>query len=341
MRISAKRLSSLALAFVIGAGSLFAQTQDDVIRTETDVTLLPFTVTDNHRKYITSLKATDLTVLEDGVPQNLFTFQRETDRALSLAFLIDVSQSQATTLTDQKAAVRQFIEKVVDSRRDEVALIPFTGQAFLELPMTRDVIKAYRVLEQVEIGYPSYQGAGRPLDGLRTGPGLPGVPDEGRTAIWDAVGLTASEVLARNKGQRRRAIILLTDGLNNETRIDKKEAITRTLAAEAIIYAIGVGDDSLCDSVRMPCGVDKDALREVAEKTGGRAFFPRKGVDLNGVFEEIQNELRTQYMIAYSSTNKKRDGAYRRIAIEISNPDLRKQKLSIRHRPGYFAARGT
>jgi Ca-activated chloride channel homolog len=340
MRTITKRLSSLVLAFVVGAGGLFAQSQDDVIRTETDVTLLPFTVTDNQRRYVTTLRSADLTVLEDGVPQKLFTFQRETDRALSLAFLIDVSQSQATTLTDQKAAVRQFIEKVFDSRRDELTLIPFTGQAFLELPMTRDVIKAYRVLEQVEVGYPSYQGAGRPIAGLKTGPGLPGVPDEGRTAIWDAVGLTASEVLARNRGQRRRAIILLTDGLNNETRIDKKEAIKRTLAAEAIIYAIGVGDDSLCDSVRMPCGVDKDALREVAEKTGGRAFFPKKGTDLNSVFDEIQDELRTQYMIAYSSTNKERDGSYRRIAIEISNPELKKQKLSIRHRPGYFAARG-
>ena len=334
-------ISSLVLAILLGAASLFAQSQDDVIRTETDVTLLPFTVTDNQKRFITTLRATDLAVLEDGVPQNLFSFQRETDRALSLAFLIDVSQSQATTLSDQKAAVRQFLEKVFDSRKDEVALIPFTGLAYLEQPLTRDAIKVFRVLEQVDIGYPNYQGAGRPLAGIKTGPGLPAPPGEGRTAIWDAVGLTASEVLARNKGQRRRAIILLTDGLNNETRIDKKDAIKRTVAAEAIIYAIGIGDDSLCDSVRMPCGVDKDALREVAEKTGGRAFFPKKGADLNAVFEEIENELRTQYMIAYSSTNKKKDGSYRRIDIEISNPDLKRQKLSIRHRPGYFATRGS
>ena len=135
-------------------------------------------------------------------------------------------------------------------------------------------------------------------------------------------------MLAKVKGLRRRAIILLTDGLNNETRIDKREAIDRTLAAEAVIYAIGIGSRY---------GVDKDVLRDLAERTGGRAFFPKKGADLNAAFEEIEQELRTQYLIAYSSTNKRRDGAYRQITLEITNPELRKQKLNLRHRPGYFA----
>jgi Ca-activated chloride channel homolog len=75
----------------------------------------------------------------------------------------------------------------------------------------------------------------------------------------------------------------------------------------------------------------------VAQRTGGRAFFPDKNFDLNAAFAEIERELRTQYLIAYSSTNKKRDGAYRKITIEITNPDLRKEKLEIRHRPGYYA----
>jgi VWFA-related protein len=124
---------------------------------------------------------------------------------------------------------------------------------------------------------------------------------------------------------------LLTDGLNNETRIDKKDAINRTLGAEAVIYVIGIGGRE---------GVDRDSLRDLAEKTGGRAFFPKKGVNLSEAFAEIEKELRTQYLIAYSSTNKRRDGAYRRITIEITNPELRKQKLNVRHRPGYFSARG-
>ena len=80
-------------------------------------------------------------------------------------------------------------------------------------------------------------------------------------------------------------------------------------------------------------------INKLATETGGRAFFPDKKFDLNAAFAEIEQELRTQYLIAYSSSNKKRDGAYRKITIEITNPELRQQKLELRHRPGYFAKR--
>ncbi|HXS01066.1 MAG TPA: VWA domain-containing protein [Pyrinomonadaceae bacterium] len=306
--------------------------QDDVIRTETDVTNLPFTAMDKERRFVTTLKAEDLRVLEDGVPQQLFTFQRETDRPLAIAFLIDVSFSQETTLPAEKAAARTFIEKVIDSHKDQVAIIPFTGLAYLEQPMTRDILSVYQVLERIDVAVPSYLGAGRPLTGIPTGPGLPAPPEEGTTAIWDAVALTSSNVLANAPGLRRRAIILLTDGLNTTGRLSKKQAIDQALAAEAVVYAIGIG--SAKD------GLDRGVLRDVAQGTGGRAFFPDKKFDLNAAFAEIEKELRTQYLLAYSSTNKKRDGAYRKISIEVTNPELKKEKLEIRHRPGYFAKAG-
>jgi VWFA-related protein len=281
---------------------VFAQTdQDDVIRTETDVTNLPFTASDKERRFITTLKAEDLRVLEDGVPQQLFTFQRETDRPLAIAFLIDVSYSQESTLPAEKAAARTFIEKVIDSHKDQVAIIPFTGLAYLEQPMTRDLLSVYSVLQRIEVAVPAYLGAGRPLTGIPTGPGLPAPPEEGTTAIWDAVALTSSNVLANASGLRRRAIILLTDGLNTTGRLSQKEAINQVLAAEAVVYAIGIG--SAKD------GLDRGVLRDIARGTGGRAFFPDKKFDLNAAFAEIERELRTQYLIAYSSTNKKRDGA--------------------------------
>ena len=97
-----------------------------------------------------------------------------------------------------------------------------------------------------------------------------------------------------------------------------------------VIYAIGIGD-SRYD------GIDKGALNNVAERTGGRAFFPKKGADLTSVFAEIEKELRSQYLLAYSSANKNRDGAFRQTLIEIVNPDLRKDQLRLRYRPGYFA----
>jgi len=327
-------LFSLSLSFPALVSAQTPTDEDDVIRVNTDVTNLPFTAIDQQRRFITSLRAEDIRVLEDGVPQQLFTFQRETNRPLAIAFLIDVSISQQYTLSNEKAAARGFIEKAIQSSRDQVAIIPFTGLAFLEQPLTRDVISVYRVLQQIEVAVPAYQGAGRPLPGIPTGPGLLAPPPEGTTAIWDAVALTSSEVLAPSQGQRRRAIVLLTDGLDTTSRLRRMEAIDRVLSAEAVVYAIGIGDSK-------GEGVNKSAVREIAERTGGRAFFPKKQEDLQAAFTEIEQELRTQYLIAYSSTNKKRDGAYRRIAVEITNPGLQKEKLQIRHRPGYFAKRGS
>ena len=325
------RVLWLVLLLFLCAPVSFTQNvdQDDVIRVETDVTNLPFTATDKEHRFITTLRAEDLRVLEDGVPQTLFTFQRETDRPLAIAFLIDVSFSQEATLPEQKAAVRTFVERVVHSNRDQVALIPFTGISYLEQPLTRDLLSVYRVLQQIEVGYPAYLGAGRPLGGIPTGPGLAAPPDERNTAIWEAVALTSNKVLANATGLRRRAIILLSDGLNNGSRISEKEAINRVLAAEAVIYAIGIGSERY--------GLDRAALKDLAQRTGGRAFFPDKKFDLNAAFAEIERELRTQYLIAYSSTNKKRDGSYRKISIEITNPELKNEKLEIRHRPGYYA----
>ncbi|MEP6921612.1 MAG: VWA domain-containing protein [bacterium] len=336
------QLLSLALLSTLSGGATsnaIAQTpsgqDDDVIRVETDVTNLPFTASDKQNRFITTLREADIRVLEDGVPQKLFTFQRETDRPLSIAFLIDVSVSEERTLPQEKAAARSFIETIIQSSKDQAAIIPFTGSAFLEQPLTRDVLGIYRALERVEVALPSYLGAGRPISGIVSGPGTKAPPREGTTAIWEAIALTASQVLAqgresRSDSQRRRAIILLTDGQDTSSRISRSDSIKQALLAETIIYAIGIGDSKYE-------GVDRDALRSVAESTGGRAFFPKKEVGLRQAFAEIEQELRTQYLIAYSSTNKRRDGTYRQMRIEITNPELQKEQLKLRYRPGYFA----
>jgi VWFA-related protein len=330
-----KQVLFVLIGLLIWSGQVRSQTvdQDDVVRVESELTNLPFTVTDKQRRFVTTLRAEDLRVLEDGVPQTLFTFQQETDRPLAIAFLIDVSASQEETLPNEKSAARLFIENVVKSNRDQVAIVPFTGSAYLEQALTRDVLTTYRVLQGVEIAAPGYLGSGKPLTGIATGPRLPATPPEGSTAIWDAVALTANNVLTKSQGQRRRAIILLTDGIDTTSRLSLKDAVNSALAAETVVYSIGIGNSKLE-------GVYHDPLKDIAERTGGRAFFPDKKFDLNAAFAEIERELRTQYLIAYSSSNKNRDGAYRKIAIEITNPELRKQNLRLRHRPGYFAKGG-
>lgn len=323
--------------------SVSAQTRsdqdDDVIRVETDLTNLFFTATNKQKAFITTLREEDLRLTEDGVPQKIVTFQRETDRPLSIAFLIDVSGSEERTLPQEKAAARVFIETIIQSKKDQAAIIPFTGSAFLEQGLTRDVFSIYRALERVEVAVPGYLGSGQPIGGIATGPGMAATPREGTTAIWDAIAVTASEVLTRNPTQksqdknpiqRRNAIILLTDGGDSSSRVLRSEAINRALAAETVIYAIGIGDSKYG-------GVDKGALDAVAAGTGGRAFFPKSETDLKNAFTEIEHELRTQYLIAYSPTNKNRNGAYRQMRIDITNPALQKEQIKLRHRPGYFA----
>lgn len=331
--------SSLAFALfcsIFGA-SVAAQTSpsaneqdEDVIRINTDLTNLLFTAADKQNRFITSLREEDIRVLEDGVPQKLSTFERETDRLLSIALLIDVSESEEHTLPQEKAAARSFVETIIRSRKDEVALIAFTGDAFLEQALTGNVISIYQAFERVDVAMPLYMGSGRKIGGLSSGPGMR-VPGEGSTAIWDAVTVTANEILAPGGDKRRRAIILLTDGQDTSSRLNRSAAIDQAIKAETVVYAIGIGDNKNAE------GIDRDALRTLAERTGGRAFFPKKEADLNAAFGEIEQELRSQYLVAYSSTNKKRDGMYRQMRIEIVNPELRKEQLKLTYRPGYFA----
>ncbi|HKP37016.1 MAG TPA: VWA domain-containing protein [Pyrinomonadaceae bacterium] len=307
---------------------------DDVVRIESDLTNLLFNANDKDGRFITSLRESDIRVLEDGVPQMLFTFQRETDRPLSIAFLIDVSISEERTLPQEKAAARVFIENVIRSSKDQAAIVPFEGYAHVEQPLTRDVLAILRTLEQVEVAYPTYLGSAPALTGITSGPGTVAPPNEGSTAIWDSVALTCRRVLARDRAQRRRAIILLTDGQDSTSRLRRVDAIDQAIQAETVVYAIGIGDKKYQ-------GVNKGALREIAERTGGRAFFPKKEDDLRSAFAEIEQELRSQYLIAYSSANKKRDGAFRTITVEITSPEFQKQGLKLRYRPGYFAKKGS
>ncbi len=125
-------------AFFLVAHAQTPQQDVEVVRTETDLTNLLFSVADKNNRYITTLKENDIRVLEDGVPQTLFTFQQETDQPLSIAFLIDVSGSEERTLPQEKAAARAFIESVIKSSKDQAAIIPFEGYAHLEQPLTRD-----------------------------------------------------------------------------------------------------------------------------------------------------------------------------------------------------------
>ncbi|HEX8721527.1 MAG TPA: VWA domain-containing protein, partial [Pyrinomonadaceae bacterium] len=134
---------------------------DDVERVETDLTNVLFTAVDKNKRFVTSLKQEDIRLLEDGVEQKVFTFQRETDRPLSLAILIDVSASQERTLPEEKSAAQRFVDTVIRARKDEVAVLTFTGDATLELGLTGSATRVRRAIDNVEFTPPSgYVGGG-------------------------------------------------------------------------------------------------------------------------------------------------------------------------------------
>jgi Ca-activated chloride channel homolog len=306
------------------------QESDEVVRVETNLTSIFFTAADNNKRFISTLRKEDIRVLEDGQPQEIFSFQGNIDLPLSIAILIDTSRSEERTLPDEKAAARSFVEAVMRPEKDEAAVVSFTGDVTLEQGFTGNLERLRRAIDRVEFVPPSgYIGGGVVVGGT---PPISGTNQTlaGATAIWDAVWATANEILSDSADNTRRTIILLTDGEDTISQVKMHEAIERAQKADALIYAIGIGDS-------YQGGVDMGSLKKIAEQTGGRAYFPRSESELRSAFAQIQRDLREQYLVAYSPANKARDGSYRRIHIDVTDPELRKQNLKLNYRPGYFA----
>lgn len=303
---------------------------DDVVRVETNLTNVFFTAADKHKRFVNTLKREDIRILEDGVPQEIFAFQPNSDLPLSIAILIDCSGSEEHTLPEEKIAARAFLEKVMRPDKDEAAIVTFTGEVTLEQGLTGNISLLRRAIDNVRFVPPSgYIGGGVVVSGT---PPISGTQQilAGSTAIWDAIWATSNELLSGSAESTRRAIILLTDGHDTISQVRVQEAINRALKAEALIYSIGIGD-------RYQFGINEPELKKVSEKTGGRAFFPDTERDLSDAFAQIERDLRERYLVAYSSSNKTRDGSYRKLTIEIVNPNVRRENLKLNYRPGYFA----
>ncbi len=307
------------------------ETQEDteVLKIDTEVVNVLFTAQDKNRRLMTDLKKEDVKILEDGQVEEITSFSRQVDLPLSLAILIDTSASQERTLPEEKSAAKSFIESFVRPAKDEVSVISFTGEATLEQGMTNNVGRLQRAVDRVQFVPPSgYVGGGVVVGTPPISGGNQTV--QGSTAIWDAIWVTSDEVLGPAPEKTRRAIILLTDGVNTYGRKKLEDAVQAAIKSEAVIYSIGIGDNFYD-------GVDEGSLRKISERTGGRAFFPRDEAELRKAFTQIQIEMRSQYLIAYEPSNQKRDGSFRKIEIQLQNAELAKQKVTLTHRQGYFA----
>jgi VWFA-related protein len=303
-----------------------------------EVTLF-FTVVDKKtRQFVTTLRKEDLSVTEDGVRQEISGFRQQTDQPLTLFIMLDTSVSQERVLPTAKQVSLKFIDSIIRPGRDHVGVLSFTGQATLEQELTSDLQPVRRAIERVETRIPSGYVGGQIVAVPRgSSVRLPNANADqllhGSTAIWDAVSFASEKFRAQSADNSRQVIILMTDGHDTSSKLKLDGAAEAAIKSGVVVYSIGIGDEYYG-------GITEDALRKISERTGGRAFFPKKVKDLQMACAEIEQELRSQYLISYSSTARKIADKMRKIKIEIINPELRKVGLRLFHQQGYYAKKG-
>jgi len=251
--------------------------------------------------FVTNLTRDDFAVYEDEKKQEIKNFARETNLPLTIAFLIDTSQSVAPKLKFEQEAAISFFHSVM-REKDRAALVEFDSGVTLVQDFTSDPNKMAKQIKTLRAA--------------------------GGTSLYDAIYLSCDEKLIREMG--RKAIVILSDGEDQSSSRTFDQALEMALKAEAIIYSIsvnrggffGVGDTKNGDRI----------MKDFSEQTGGRAFFPFKVEDLDDAFRRINQELRSQYNIGYVSSNAARDGGYRKIDLRIAEKGLK-----ISFRKGYYA----
>lgn len=273
---------------------------DEVVRVNADLVLLNVTVTDSSGQYVHKLSNRDFKVLEDGVEQRLSLFSVE-ETPFAAAILLDTSGSMETRLTLARAAAIRFLEGL----REE------------------DVASVYHFDSKVE--QLSDYSPGRDLPPMAYDLG-----SKGMTALNDAV-LQAAKDLAK-RPEKRRAIIVLSDGADTKSGATPEKALNAALAANATIYTVDMADPQMNQLERMSAS---GALKNYANKSGGRFVSKPGGRALDEAFREILQELSNQYTLGYRPNNTVRDGRWRAIQLKLSRPEL-----TARTRNGYRAPKG-
>jgi len=275
------------------------------------------TVKEKNGRLVTDLGPEDFEIREDGRKEELKYFDRETGRPLTLALLVDTSVSQRAVLPAEKEAATQFLRQVLRPV-DLVLLITFDVNVDLLQDFTQEVERVERALARARIN-----------TAVNLGP-FPRTGAAG-TRLYDAVYLTSREKMAPEVG--RKAIILVSDGVDVGSDVSDREALEAAHRSESIIYAIGIADPGFYGERGLFYG-GGSTLKKLAEETGGRAYFPKRPEKLQEAFDQIAAELRSQYSLGYTPTNRARDGRFRKIEIKVKRKDLRVQA-----RRGYYAPR--
>jgi VWFA-related protein len=276
-------------------------------------------VRDKKGHLIPNLNKEDFDVDEDGQPQEVRYFSRETETPLTLGILIDTSPSQERVLGTEKEEAKAFFRQVLRPK-DLAFVLHFDAEVELLQDFTSDIHFLARAVDETQIN-----GGGR---GPLPGP-FPTSQDPCCTHLYDAVYLASNELLKNEIG--RKVLILLTDGEDEGSRVKLDAGLSAAQKSDVIIYSIDISDRMFYAMRRI--GFSGDAvLKKLSEETGGRVTKVGKPGETALAFQQIADELRTQYLLGYTPTNSKRDGSFRKIRVQARNGDYKVQA-----RRGYYA----
>jgi len=312
-----------------GAASSKDQSQDQPVETlkvNVEVVQLFFNVKDKHGALIPNLAKENFDILEDGKPQTIKYFKAESDLPLTLGILIDSSGSQQRVLDMEKEVGASFLENIIRPK-DEAFVISFDVDVDLLQDFTNSVSRLRHALNEAKINTGGVGCSGGPI-----GPQGP-IPCSSTgprgTLLYDAVYLASHDVLSHEVG--RKAMILLTDGEDQGSRLKIKDAIEAAQKADTICYVIMIADRGFAYDFGGYSG-DRD-MKKLTQETGGRVIdVGNKPDKLRKAFDEISKELRSQYNIGYTPANAVRDGGFRKVEIK-SKPE----EYKIQARSGYYA----
>ncbi len=278
---------------------------DQIFRVGVEMVSVNVTVTDSKQHYLTDLDAGDFTVFEDGARQEISYFNRTT-LPIALSLLIDTSASMEQRMQTAQEAAIGFVRKL--RPQDLAQVVDFDTRVDILQGFTGDATALETAIRGTTAG--------------------------GSTSLYNAMYISLKElakVQAKSDEEvRRRAVVLLSDGEDTSSLVSYEEVLDLAKRSATTIYTIGLQsrETSMAKGFREA----EFVLRQLAQETGGRSFFPQRADDLAGIYGEIANELASQYVIGYASTNQDRDGAWRRLTVQVKRPGA-----TTRTKRGYFA----
>jgi Ca-activated chloride channel family protein len=274
--------------------------------TGVEIVNLKLSVSDAGHSFVTGLAAEDFRVVEDGVPQGLTAFTEE-DLPLSLVLMIDASGSMREKLATAQSAALRFIRTL--RPQDAAQVVEFNDRATVLQPFTSD-------REALEAA-------------------VRGTHASGSTALHNAIYVTLKELAlgARSAQATRRAIVLFSDGADTRSAVSADQVLEAARRSELSVYTISLGYRSSGVAAPEPFDDAGYLMSALARETGGRAFFPAALGELDSVYAQVGKELRTLYAAGYTSSNARRDGRWRRIAVSVRG----RADFTVRHKLGYYA----